>query len=242
MNLPHTVALASFFSLAAPVVHAEDGSAGLLQTGTESHWVVDAFTLEVVGGDDGLLRAVQAAAATWGDTGLGPQIVVVPADKAVGGGFKSDGHNTLMAVHDGWAGNARAAALTARSIETNTHAMVEVDVLVNFADYPFVDGSEHGALDLQSVLTHELGHTLGLLDDGDHAEATMFYGSSDFDISKRTLSDLDTANLARVYQNVLLPPAAVGCASSGLDASLLGALALLPLVVRVRRATASKTR
>src|SRR4051812_3149830 len=96
-----------FLALAALTPRAELGG----------HWTTDSFTLEVVAAPDvvdttELMRAAEAAAETWNQTGKGPQIVVVPAEKIVKGGFHLDGHNTLKLVTDGWDADQRMAGLT----------------------------------------------------------------------------------------------------------------------------------
>ena len=202
------------------------------------HWMTDTFTLEVVAAPDivdteALMKAAEAAAETWNQTGKGPQIVVVPAAKTIRGGFALDGHNTLKIVGGGWDADPRMAGLTMRSVRKPDNAILEADAKINATDWGFVDGSADGKLDLQSVLTHELGHTLGLLDDFDHEEATMFYGSKDQDVSKRDLSDEDVAALAHAYDGVTLSSTdarASGCAASGVPAAP-AALALVLLLV-----------
>jgi hypothetical protein len=207
------------------------------------HWLTDSFTLEVVAapdvvGTEELMRAAEAAAETWNQTGEGPQIIVVPAEKIVRGGFHLDGHNTLKIVTAGWDADPRMAGLTMRALRGDV--ITEIDSKINAADWDFVDGGETGKLDLQSVLTHELGHTLGLLDDFDHDEATMFWGSHEGDVSKRDLSSEDLAALEHAYDGVVLSSTdghAAGCAQAGDAAAPLGALALVVLAAAKRRAT-----
>ncbi|HEY4223810.1 MAG TPA: matrixin family metalloprotease, partial [Myxococcota bacterium] len=169
---------------ASASVHALAGEVG-------GHWAVDTYTLEVVPPEgnivdtDTLMRAAEAAAESWNHTNLGPQIVVLPAGEGVAGGFAFDHHNTLSFVTS-WDYDRQYAGLTRRALQGDT--IIEADSLINAADWQFCDGSEHQKIDLQSVLTHELGHTLGLLDDKSDDAATMFYGSRDEDVSKRSLA------------------------------------------------------
>ena len=211
-----------------------------------SVWLNDSYTLEVVADDtavprEQLLRAAEAAAATWNDNGVGPQILVVPAADGVHGGFHMDGHNTLSLVTAAWDGNPQAAALTMRSVVHGAQdAILEVDTKVNAADWSFVDGSERGSIDLQSVLTHEFGHTLGLVDDFEHEEATMFYGSKDKDTSKRDLSSEDTDAVHALYTGVKLDRGGAGCNAAGLPAApAVTALAFFCIARRRRAARRS---
>jgi hypothetical protein len=208
------------------------------------HWLSDSFTLEVVPNEDviatdDLMKATEAAAETWNKTGLGPQIVVVPAAAGVTGGFALDGHNTLTIVKGDWHGNHQFSGLTQRALQGGV--IIETDSMINASDWKFCDGAEHGKVDLQSVLTHELGHTLGLLDDIEHGDATMYYASHEDDVSKRDLHAEDVSALDAAYANVKLDAdnaAAAGCSSAGMS----GAPAFLVLGALVARRRFSRGR
>lgn len=61
------------------------------------------------------------------------------------------------------------------------------------------------AIDLQNVLTHEVGHFLGLAHSAEH-DATM-YGDADFgETSKRTLHPDDAAGICEIYGALTAPP------------------------------------
>jgi len=93
-----------------------------------------------------------------------PALVAVSADPAA----IDDGLSTVSFVADGWAerGFPDRPAFTEvllRRFGDGTVEIREADVFLNAGHYSFVTGTPGpGELDLQSVLTHEVGHVLGL--------------------------------------------------------------------------------
>ncbi|MBI2298036.1 MAG: hypothetical protein HYU66_03635 [Armatimonadetes bacterium] len=99
-----------------------------------------------------------------------------------------------------------ASAVILYTIGTN---LVEADILLNaaadarwFVNWPIQPGSrrEGSGLDVQSALTHELGHVLGLADlegaedaEGDERDATMYCSFADGQLNKQTLTPGDIA-------------------------------------------------
>ena len=76
--------------------------------------------------------------------------------------------------------------------------IVTADIAINTADYDWVlDGTGDG-LDLQSVLTHELGHTLGL-DHSEDALATMYGTGGPGETHKRSLRTDDIEAILALY-------------------------------------------
>ena len=57
-------------------------------------------------------------------------------------------------------------------------------------------------MDLQSVITHELGHVLGFLENWDDPEATMYGELFPGETDKRTLNEDDVEGLTAVYPKV----------------------------------------
>jgi hypothetical protein len=88
-------------------------------------------------------------------------------------------------------------ALTTVTYDTDTGGIYDADIEVNTANFTFSTDGVGTATDLQSVLTHESGHFLGLAHSTD-AEATMFafYNGG---TSLRTLSDDDVSAICDVY-------------------------------------------
>lgn len=91
-------------------------------------------------------------------------------------------------------------ALTTVSFDPNSGELYNADIEVNTAGYDFVEGGDY---DLQSVLTHEAGHFLGL----SHSPletATMFYAYTNGSTEFRDLSEDDVLGMCSIY-----PPADV---------------------------------
>jgi hypothetical protein len=61
------------------------------------------------------------------------------------------------------------------------------------------------AIDVQSVVTHEIGHQLGL-DHSNDQNATMFYATGNGDTSQRSLAADDLAGLCHLYPTGSTPP------------------------------------
>jgi hypothetical protein len=82
-------------------------------------------------------------------------------------------------------------------------------------------GEEHDdvghAYDVQNVLTHEVGHFLGLGEEEVDVDATMFVTSAKGEIKKRDLSDDDLAGLETLYLDV--EEASMACSTGPLGRS-----------------------
>lgn len=117
------------------------------------------------------------------------------------------------------------------------------------------DAIKHNEFDLQNVLTHEVGHVLGLKDVHDDDQATMYVYSSPGETIKRSVSSADRLALETTYANVELneagnaEPANVGCGGAtiaGDDSgarrwALCAALGLGVVLVQRRRKLRAKT-
>jgi len=81
----------------------------------------------------------------------------------------------------------------------NGYALTEFDMNFNEQTYTFVDGQPGSGrqVDLQSVATHEFGHSLGL-DHSNQSSATM-YASYDNGTGQRSLSQDDTNGVCALY-------------------------------------------
>jgi len=113
------------------------------------------------------------------------------------------------------------------SVYAQNATIVAADIALNTADFSFTTGEDADRMDLQSVLTHELGHLLGL-DHSEDAEATMFATTELGETSKRSLRPDDQNGLQKLYPE----PGTVACnsgavGSRGLAGVLLGLLALV---------------
>lgn len=109
-----------------------------------------------------------------------------------------------------WSFNPDAVALTITSFDTGSGRLLDADITLNGEHFDFVvfeagcetDASDQGPMDLQNVLTHEVGHLVGL----DHppstpsnSATTMFGTSQACETLKRDLSTGDVEGLCTIY-------------------------------------------
>ena len=111
-------------------------------------------------------EAAEAAAATWTAVPCA-ELEVVIEGAATAPAVASDGRNTLGFVHDwvarGFDPEAAATTDVVYAVMDGDARIVEADILVNAEAHRWSLDGAGDTRDLQSVLTHELGHALGLL-------------------------------------------------------------------------------
>lgn len=144
-----------------------------------------------------------------------------------------DGRNSIELVRAGWldrgfpAGRGATTDVQLRTLEGQAE-IVEADIYVNLDDFEFVSQPMPDALDRQGVLTHEIGHLLGLLHpceleagtaptcvDVVDADASVLYPTY---LGARSLSPDDEAGLCALYPSSGCPlSCAIGfeCAGAG---------------------------
>ena len=110
--------------------------------------------------------------------------------------------NIVMFRDDEWPyqNSIDAYALTTVRFDPSTGELFDADIEVNSHDFPITaDGSPHG-VDLQSILTHEVGHFLGLAHaDQTDVVSTMRAGWNGVGLDLRSLSPDDEAGICDVY-------------------------------------------
>lgn len=89
-------------------------------------------------------------------------------------------------------------ALTTVHFNPTNGQIYDVDMEINSADNQITVGDVHVAYDLQSILTHEAGHFLGLAH-SDIAEATMYFRYIPGDTSLRVLKSDDVTGICTIY-------------------------------------------
>ncbi|MEZ4372387.1 MAG: hypothetical protein R3B07_16290 [Polyangiaceae bacterium] len=126
-----------------------------------------------------------------------------------------DGKNTVSYRRLNLPGHRKDLAITVAYADPRTGEVVEADIFVNARrDFALLgENPEHSpscaaqrpstqcgsVYDLQSVLTHELGHFYGLGEDVDDPLSTMFECTSTCETHKRQLSVPDKGSAAELY-------------------------------------------
>lgn len=205
--------------------------------GVRRHWQEQSVTLQVTPGGGlsplALLGAVTDAAEAWNEVGAGPELLVDGAFTHVREP-KADGVNAVFFVEGKWPWKENEIALTFSHVRSGDGRIVEVDVAINAAHHRF--GGDPTSFDLQNVLTHELGHALGLPHLEEDAEATMYPSINHGEVKKRDLEHIDESALLSLYEGIDVSGPAYGCSSTQVgDALPVAGFALLAFFLPRRR-------
>lgn len=115
----------------------------------------------------------------------------------------AQGNANLIVLHDKWPYNpsdTTTLALTTLTFSQNSGEIYDADIDVNGA-VALTTSDANPQFDLQSVLTHEIGHFLGLADSRVEG-STMFSPPASGSISQRGLAGDDVAAICAVYPTV----------------------------------------
>lgn len=124
----------------------------------------------------------------------------------------SDGVATVLWVNEGWDDDydPNALAVTITTYDTSSGSIQDADIVVNGGfTWTATDDCE-GEYDLQSVLTHEVGHLFGLGHDTEDPDATMYPSAGVCETKKRDLDASDLAGIEFLYVHVT-PPEPLAC-------------------------------
>jgi hypothetical protein len=199
--------------------HCSPDAAGCLQEGYRVGWESDCITVSVQGGGatsagisyDALRASVERAFEAWTSVacpgGGMPSIHVevqgpVSCSLAEYNGDKGNA-NIVMVRDESWpyAGQSPdALGFTRINFDLDSGALFDADIELNGFEEPLAVGRmpKAGEVDLDSVMTHEVGHLLGL-DHSTDLEATMRSGYEKGSIELRTPSADDIAGICEIY-------------------------------------------
>jgi hypothetical protein len=165
-------------------------------------------------------QAVSSSVNGWSGSAGGPML---SASVGPGGAQPGlDGQNSVVFAPSGFAAAGGALAVTVTSYDDATGEIVDADIVIN-GDYPFAvlaanaqpcagvapvstDGSAGGddngnatPFDLVHVVSHEVGHSLGLADERDDNEALMYAYTTAGDPSLRSPTSDDVDGVDAIY-------------------------------------------
>ena len=194
-------------ALSAGAFLASRAEAYLVSTdyGYELKWAVPNMALAInpALAPAGATAAIQAAMNTW-STVSGSAFRFTYSGTATRSGEARDSQNVCSFVNQGATGMLAYNSYWYDSLGR----MEESDVVVN-TFYAWSMTGEANKFDLQSIMTHELGHSLSLRDLYSTADAdkTMYGRSRAGDIGLRSLHADDMAGIVHLYPGEGVPPA-----------------------------------
>jgi hypothetical protein len=196
-------------------------------------------------------EAALQAFGTWLGAGTDLPELRFDTTRKARSSLRADGVSSIFVAPIDLPGHEMDLAVTITFSNADTGEIIESDIWLNarhvFGSLDEADparkGAAHcaGAFDVQSVLTHEVGHFFGLGEDGDDSSATMSQKTSACTTSKRVLTDADRTAIAQLYAEGFEDERSAGCAvhrpvrgSTPASAVLFAALAACLLRRRAR--------
>lgn len=121
---------------------------------------------------------------------------------------ENDGVNSVILVRDNWGFDSAAIAITRNFYVSGTSPsagmILDSDILLNAVDHDFTTTNEPGKHDVQNIVTHEVGHFIGMGHEVAPADshATMYAVASPNEFEKRDLDASDLQGLYSAYAGV----------------------------------------
>jgi len=213
--------------------------------GDPTHWVQGRVVFRISPeararlGSDAISRAMIMATEAWRGLPGSPDLIA-----GTGGGAgllepsATDGVNGIYISDESLGGDHLAE--TRLTFEPSMGRIVDADIVLSgVVPWSVMDegGEDHAVYDLGAVVTHELGHALGLSDEPAVDAATMFPSFARGDTRARTPEVDDERGVLAAYRAHPAGVYASGACSAGGDASTGGmvGLALLLLAANRRR-------
>jgi len=172
---------------------------------------------------DSAFDAVVLAASEWqqGPGELPTLLIERGPDDPVGYRRSGGNKNTVRFAPDGDPLANGALAITVITFDAHAKQILDADIVLN-GEHGF-DFYDHDArsegmstYDLQNVLTHEFGHLLGLGEEYEDDQATMYAFSQPGEIGKRDLEVIDQDSIAGLYDEPFNPEMQAGCGGAAI--------------------------
>ena len=116
--------------------------------------------------------------------------------------YSPDGPNAniILFQENRWdySGPGNTLAKTTVSYDTDTGEILDADIELNQAYNELTTGDDNVVYDLESIMTHEIGHFIGI-DHSPDPEATMFLAYEEGDTYQRDLAPDDLAAACTIY-------------------------------------------
>lgn len=180
-------------------------------------------SVDLLGGEGAAFDAVIRAATAWQNApGILPTLVVERGpDDPIGYRRSGRNKNTVRFAPGGDPLANGALAITVITFDAHAKEILDADVVLNgehgFAFFDH-DARDEGmqTYDLQNVLTHELGHLLGLGEDMSDVDATMYAFSQPGETGKRDLEVVDKNSIAALYNEEFDSDVDGGCGGAAI--------------------------
>jgi len=163
------------------------------------------------GCDDAIERALTQAVGTWQDVacdGEQPGILLVLEDAP-----PENQERDLIVVEattEGWRDGPTVAGRTIVEFGTTSGTLFRATIALNAEEFVFGFERGEGDIDAQAVLTHELGHALGLAHSSVSGATMQAEASAGYATEFRTLLADDEAGLCALYPPAPPDPGAGG--------------------------------
>ena len=164
--------------------------------------------------------AIQVAAQTW-EADPGSSMDYTYMGTTGDSSQALDGYNVVAA---GVTDDPTALADCRYFFNTMTKHIVEFDITFNVSTYAFSTDGSPTKYDLQTVGTHELGHTLSLVDlyESGNSAQVMYGYCSKGDTGKRVLAAGDIAGIRAIYPAAVATSTLSGTVTSSAGGALAG--------------------
>jgi len=140
--------------------------------------------------------SIGSACSAWNSAGVG---TLVTKSSSTHSNTKFPYENSQNQITSGYRGTSSYIVRTTKVRYSDLWSeLYEVDIDINLS-HPFSNSGASDAIDVQSCMTHELGHLIGLDDVTNDSAATMYYKISYGETKFRTLSTDDKNGVKYIY-------------------------------------------